>query len=168
MKSSLIWLIIIALVILGGWYWYMTQTLSTPTDELSNDELSGGVMPDDIGMMETGDILGPVLNVANDATLGEYLVASNGMTLYLYTKDEDGVSNCTDTCAENWPPYTVAGNEDLEGGEGVTGEIGALRREDASIQLTYNGAPIYFWKDDARPGDTTGNNVNDVWYVVKP
>jgi len=166
MKSTIVWIVIIVIVLLGGWYWYSMQGEGVPAEDEISDEVSDTV--DLMGRMETGEILGPVLNVANDATLGDYLVAANGMTLYMYTKDEAGISNCSGTCAENWLPYTIAGNENLEGGEGVTGELGAIARGDSSVQLTYNDMPLYISKNDTKPGDTTGHEVNDVWFVVKP
>ena len=88
--------------------------------------------------------------------------------LYLYTKDAPDVSNCSGQCAVNWPPYTRALNEPLVGGEGVDGLIATIPRADGTEQLTYNGVPLYFWKDDVKPGDTRGQNVGGVWFVVKP
>ncbi|MBI5004229.1 hypothetical protein HZC00_03995 [Candidatus Kaiserbacteria bacterium] len=110
----------------------------------------------------------PVVTVTSSSDLGSFLVAKNGMTLYLYTKDASGVSNCYDACATNWPPYTVGEGENLSGGDGVIGQLSTIVRKDGSLQLAYKGVPLYFWKNDAKPGDTTGQNVNKVWFVVKP
>jgi predicted lipoprotein with Yx(FWY)xxD motif len=77
-----------------------------------------------------------------------------------------GVSNCTEDCAEAWPPFTVATDVDLTAGTGVTGELSTIEREDGAMQVTYNGAPLYFWQDDAAPGDTNGQGVGDVWFVA--
>ncbi|MBU6141683.1 hypothetical protein KGO95_01005 [Patescibacteria group bacterium] len=115
-----------------------------------------------------GRAVSPVLSVASSTSLGNYLVASNGMTLYVYAKDAAGVSNCSGVCAVNWPPYQPVQNEPLLAADGVTGKLATITRDDGTMQLTYNGEPVYFWKNDTKPGDTTGQGVGGVWYVAKP
>ena len=98
--------------------------------------------------------------------LGTYLVDAEGMTLYMFTNDEDGVSNCYDDCATNWPPFSA--EEPLTLPEGVPGELTTVERTDGTTQVAYNGMPLYYWVSDEAPGDTTGHEVGDVWYVVEP
>lgn len=100
--------------------------------------------------------------------LGDFLVGPDGFTLYIFANDEEGVSNCVDACAENWPPLTVGQNDQLVAGEDVPGELGTIEREDGSLQVTYDGMPLYYWINDEAPGDATGHEVNDVWFVVSP
>jgi predicted lipoprotein with Yx(FWY)xxD motif len=100
--------------------------------------------------------------------LGEFLVAANGLTLYTFTEDEPGVSNCTGECAASWTPYTLRPGVKLALGEGLTGELDTIEREDGSLQVTYNGMPLYFWEGDFLPGDTTGHELGDVWFVALP
>jgi predicted lipoprotein with Yx(FWY)xxD motif len=108
------------------------------------------------------------VTVSNSADLGDFLVAPNGMTLYKFDNDAAGVSNCADQCAENWPPFTVGENDRLVGGAGVMGELATIERADGGLQVTYNGMPLYYWAQDAAPGDTTGQGVGEVWWVVAP
>jgi predicted lipoprotein with Yx(FWY)xxD motif len=105
---------------------------------------------------------------SNTADLGDFLVTADGRTLYTFTKDTEGVSNCDADCAKNWPPFTVGEKVKLVNGTDVTGELGTIAREDGSLQVTYNGMPLYLFKDDHVPGDTTGQAVGDVWYVAAP
>jgi predicted lipoprotein with Yx(FWY)xxD motif len=104
--------------------------------------------------------------VKNDPKLGDFLVDAKGMTLYLYTKDTAGVSNCSGGCLTAWPPLVATG--DLVAGAGVTGKLGFITRSDGTKQVTYNDMPLYFWASDQKPGDTTGQGVGSVWYVVPP
>src|SRR5690606_767506 len=98
-----------------------------------------------------------------------YLIGPNGMTLYLFTNDEPGVSNCSGGCAENWPPLVVPEGLEPTAVEGAPGELGVIEREDGlGRQVTYDGMPLYYWASDVLPGDTTGEGVNDVWFVVPP
>jgi predicted lipoprotein with Yx(FWY)xxD motif len=112
----------------------------------------------------------PILNTSTSATLGAYLTATNGMTLYKYTKDTPGVSNCSGQCAVQWPPYTVSATDaaSLAAASGIAGSLGTITRADGSMQVTYNNVPLYFWYKDTKVGDTTGQNVGGVWFVVKP
>ena len=108
----------------------------------------------------------PVLGVTQDAKLGPILTANDGMTLYLFTKDTDGVSNCNDQCAKAWPPLMSTALPTLP--KGATGKLSLLKRQDGSEQVAYNGKPLYLWVKDTKAGDTTGQGVGKVWYVVKP
>ena len=108
------------------------------------------------------------VRVSSNQELGQFLVDSKGMTLYMFTNDTEGVSNCSGQCATNWPPLTVAIPDLVGGGPGVSGELGTIERADGTHQVTYNGMPLYYWKDDAAPGDTLGQGVGDVWFVVPP
>jgi predicted lipoprotein with Yx(FWY)xxD motif len=108
------------------------------------------------------------VQVGNSGELGDFLVGANGMTLYLFTVDEEGLSTCYEQCAANWPPVLVQPGEALVPGAGVTGELGVAERDDGSLQVIYDGKPLYYWVNDQAPGDTTGQGVNDVWFVVAP
>ncbi|MEX2503455.1 MAG: hypothetical protein WD378_01315 [Egicoccus sp.] len=107
-------------------------------------------------------------NVAVASTdLGDVLVDADGMTLYLFTPDTDGESTCYDDCEAAWPPLTV--DDEPAVGDGADASLlGTAEREDGSLQVTYNDWPLYRWQGDAEPGDVTGQNVNDVWFVVSP
>ena len=93
--------------------------------------------------------------------LGIILVDGKGRTLYLFTEDERNQSSCADT----WPPLLSAG--EALAGEGVTsGALGSITRADGSIQVTYNGWPIYYFAGDEKAGDAAGQNNGGVWFVV--
>lgn len=107
------------------------------------------------------------LSVASDPELGEFLVGNNGMTLYMYTQDEPNTVNCEGDCLVNWPPLITQGNPVL--GEGVDPAlVGTAELPDGQLIVTYNSMPLYYWINDAAPGDTTGQGVGEVWYVVSP
>jgi predicted lipoprotein with Yx(FWY)xxD motif len=97
--------------------------------------------------------------------LGEILVDADGMTLYLFDVDEQGEPTCYDDCEAAWPPLTTDG--DPVAGDGVDeGLLGTAEREDGEAQVTYDDWPLYYWAGDSSPGDTNGQGVNDVWWVV--
>jgi predicted lipoprotein with Yx(FWY)xxD motif len=98
-----------------------------------------------------------------DSSLGSILVDGDGNVLYLFTPDEQGDSVCYDECAGFWPPLVG----EFDAGDGVDAALmGSVARTDGSEQVTYNGWPLYYFANDAAPGDTNGQGVNEVWYVL--
>jgi predicted lipoprotein with Yx(FWY)xxD motif len=99
---------------------------------------------------------------------GASLVGTDGMTLYIFTQDTDGTSTCVDDCAAMWPPFEVEAGATVEGGDGVTGDLGIIERDDGTSQVTYDGMPLYFFAEDAEPGDAIGEGVGGVWFIASP
>ena len=95
---------------------------------------------------------------------GNYLADSKGMTLYTYDKDSTGVSNCYGNCAVAWPPYLESGSTSTAMPSGLT----TVKRTDGSMQYAYNGKPLYYYANDSKSGDTTGDGVGGIWHLVKP
>lgn len=89
------------------------------------------------------------------------LVDENGMTLYTFDNDEQGMSNCYDDCAANWPPLEAAADAEPEG------DFSVVARDDGTQQWAYEGMPLYLWVNDAEPGDMTGDGVGGVWHVIE-
>jgi predicted lipoprotein with Yx(FWY)xxD motif len=102
-----------------------------------------------------------------DTGLGAVLTGGDGRTLYLFTVDEPGVSNCTGDCLAAWPPLLTEGSPEAHGTADAS-LVGTLTRDDGTVQVTYAGWPLYFFAGDAVPGDTSGQGVNGVWYAVAP
>lgn len=98
-------------------------------------------------------------------SLGTFLVDGSGNTLYLFVPDDQGDSTCYDACAGKWPPLTA----DVTAGAGVDATLlGTTTRTDGTIQATYNGWPLYYFAADSQPGDTNGQGINEIWYVISP
>lgn len=114
-----------------------------------------------------GDMMGTVSLMTAETDLGEIVVDGEGMVVYQFDDDQRGAgeSMCEGQCLENWPP--VPGSDDVEL-EGVTGEVGTITGTDGTEQLTLNGWPLYYYVGDQAPGDTTGQGVQDVWWVLDP
>jgi predicted lipoprotein with Yx(FWY)xxD motif len=97
------------------------------------------------------------------------VAGSNGMTVYTFTSDTagSGKSACSGGCLTKWPALTVAAGATPTAGTGVAGALGTITRaDDGSLQVTYNGLPLYFFQNDKAPGDTNGSYPN--WNLVKP
>ena len=92
------------------------------------------------------------------------LVDQAGMTVYTFDKDDrnSGKSVCNDQCAKNWPPVMAKDNAKPEG------DYTIIERDDGTRQWAYKGMPLYTFIKDKAPGDQSGDNVRDVWHIVKP
>lgn len=95
---------------------------------------------------------------------GGVLTGGNGMTLYTFDRDAagSGKSVCNAGCAANWPPLLVTG------GASASGDYSVIRRDDGSEQWAFKGKPLYYWAKDQKPGDQTGDGINQVWHVARP
>ena len=108
---------------------------------------------------------GATVSLGNNEKLGSFLVDDKGMTLYLFTKDTPNTSNCYEKCATAWPPLLTT--DDPVAGEGVDASLlGTTTRTDGTVQVTYNGWPLYYYEKDKAPGDVVGQDVGGVWFVV--
>ena len=102
--------------------------------------------------------------------LGKILVDSKGRTVYLFEKDTGSMSTCSGACASAWPPVTVSGMPSAGAGV-MKSMLGTTKRPDGTMQVTYNGHPLYLYQGDTNAGDATGQNVDGFgaeWYVLSP
>jgi len=106
------------------------------------------------------------VNLTENATHGQILTAKDGMSLYYFSKDQNGNSGCTGDCVGNWPLFY---DQDLSVGEGLEqSDFSVIDHIDGGKQSTYKGWPLYYFVNDAKAGDTNGDNVKNVWFIAKP
>jgi predicted lipoprotein with Yx(FWY)xxD motif len=100
--------------------------------------------------------------MTGDSTKGEILTDAQGMSLYTFDKDTNGLSACYDACAQNWPPLLA------EVGAEADGDFAISERSDGGLQWTYKGAPLYGFVKDQNAGDITGDGLKGVWHLARP
>ena len=110
---------------------------------------------------------GTTVKVAK-SRLGRILVDSRGITLYDFVKDKGGASSCYGACAALWPPLITKGRP--HAGSGLRASLlGTTKRKDGKLEVTYNRHPLYYFVSDRKPGQTTGQGVNQFgapWWVL--
>ncbi len=106
-----------------------------------------------------------VVKVGNNVKFGSILTSADGLTLYTFTQDGPGKSNCSGSCAATWPPLTTTAATAPKV-DGAPGEFSLLTREDGTKQVAYNGKPLYRYGPDKAPGDANGQAVGNVWFVA--
>jgi len=135
---------------------------------------SGGAVGVPTGGAPTTGAAGPgyMVTTADVKGLGTVLVDGYGLTLYLFVPDHGtGRSTCSGYCASRWPPLTLpAGVVHPVTGAGTNAAlVGTTRRADGSLQVTYDGWPLYHWIGDTAAGEHNGEGVDDsggLWYAV--
>ena len=144
----------------GGGYNYPTQGVASATHS---------PVATQSGVATQAPITGTTTVMAKTIGGATILVAgSNGMTVYTFANDTagSGKSACSGGCLVTWPALTVPAGSAPTAGNGVTGQLGTIKRtDDGTTQVTYNGLPLYFYSGDNAPGDTNGSYPN--WNLVK-
>jgi len=106
------------------------------------------------------------VKVAEKAGIGHYLTDTEGKTLYWFKSDMPGMSACAGSCVEKWPVFY---RETVKSPDGIAAaDFATIDRADGAKQTTFRGYPLYYWMGDKAAGDTSGQGVKDVWFVVDP
>jgi predicted lipoprotein with Yx(FWY)xxD motif len=106
---------------------------------------------------------------AEGSDYGPMLFDERGQAIYLFDRESAGSPECYDDCSDAWPPVLTDGPPEADG-EVDTGLLGTTERRDGSVQVTYNGHPLYFYADED-PGEVLCHDVDDfggTWLVVTP
>jgi predicted lipoprotein with Yx(FWY)xxD motif len=103
--------------------------------------------------------------------LGTVLVDGYGLTLYLFVPDHrSGHSTCNGYCATQWPPLSLpSGVTTPVVGAGVDRMLVGTTGRGNSLQVTYDGWPLYRWIGDTSAGQSTGEGIRNsggLWYAV--
>lgn len=104
---------------------------------------------------------------------GNVIFGPGGRAVYMFAPDRPSKSTCYGTCAKSWHPLLTKGRP--LAGPGVKANLlGTTTRKDGSVQVTYNGHPLYF--DNMRGESNAAGeigcqhlNVNGgIWLILKP
>jgi predicted lipoprotein with Yx(FWY)xxD motif len=133
--------------------------------QAANDEASEGSKAGSAAVSGDG-----IVSAAKVGDLGTILVDSEGRTLYDFHKDKNATSACYGACAGAWPPLLTAGDPQAQGAADRS-LLGTTKRKDGTLQVTYNGWPLYTYVGDTGPGEATGNDIDQFgaeWYALQP
>ena len=100
---------------------------------------------------------------------GKAVFGPSGKVVYVFGADHGSTSNCYGVCAKAWPPLLTTGSP--LAGAGVEAKLlGTTTRHDGSVQVTYNGHPLYYYSAD-KVGKVMCQHANmhgGLWLIVKP
>ena len=105
---------------------------------------------------------------------GTVLVNERGQTLYLLTSEKGGKQiTCTQAngCTKVWPETLLTnGMTAAKAGSGVQSSLlGTLKDASGSLEVTYNGWPLYTFSGDSGPDMANGEGITSfggTWYVL--
>ena len=104
-----------------------------------------------------------------DSEFGRVIADRRGEAFYLFDREQGKRSRCYGECAVAWPPVLTKGKP--RAGSGADANLlGTTKRRNGKLQVTYNGHPLYYYKDDD-PGRILCHNVDEfggLWLVVNP
>jgi len=109
------------------------------------------------------------IHLDSNQQVGTHIVDKDGRSLYYFSNDADGLSNCTGGCLTTWPIYyadsaSTTYSTELDKNDFKTITTGAGK------QTTYKGWPLYYYAPNGTPelaGQTLGEGVGDIWFVAK-
>jgi predicted lipoprotein with Yx(FWY)xxD motif len=114
------------------------------------------------GTTTTASGAAAIIKTAN-TSLGTILVDGQGRTLYHRTDESATHIVCTGSCASTWPPLFAQGTT----GVGNVGPLSTVMRPDGKGQAAAAGQPLYTFSGDAKAGDTNGQGIAGIWFVIK-
>jgi len=97
------------------------------------------------------------------SNLGQILVDSAGLTVYMFDNDQGTTTACNAGCQATWPPVTANGTPTA--GAGVDASKLSVGPNN---QVVYNGHLLYRYAPDTAPGDTKGDGVGGIWHALTP
>jgi predicted lipoprotein with Yx(FWY)xxD motif len=119
------------------------------------------------------------IGIAQKEPYGRYLVDAAGRALYVQLGVPSGrqaadqasaarsggqdaaIARCTDECAGEWPPVFTSGAPAAAAGVDA-GKLGMVARPEGQ-QVTFGGAPLYYYVNDRSAGSTAGQDLSDRW-----
>lgn len=141
-----------------------TETSAATEAPVATDMQAAGETPT-VGVPVTGEA---TVNTADVGSYGTVLVNGDGMPLYVFSLDAGGTSACTGDCTTEWMPLASQGSP--AAGDGVDATLlGTITRDDGTMQVTYNGHPLYTFASDTGAGDAAGQGMQDnggTWTLI--
>jgi predicted lipoprotein with Yx(FWY)xxD motif len=91
---------------------------------------------------------------------------TNGFAVYNFDLDltTPGTSACTGQCVTFWPPIIEPA------GKTYSAPFGTITRADGTLQLAYNGHPLYMYAQDTTAGNASGDGLTvsgGLWHLAQ-
>ena len=141
---------------------------ATPTTQPPNSEVGAGQAA------PAREDKPKVLKVQQVKGLTPIVTSASGRTVYRFDNDSanPSTSTCVDACTQTWEPVLAGTGEPgtgvvVEGGGIDERDLGTLKRAEG-LQVTLNGWPLYYYKDDLELGQLKGQGTRGLWFAANP
>ncbi|MGI0100877.1 MAG: COG4315 family predicted lipoprotein [Candidatus Micrarchaeaceae archaeon] len=183
--AAIVAIVVVIIIIVGAYYVvndlgykssaYTTTATAYTTSASSSIVGSGAASNSTSTIMQNSTNIQNSTNSSSSYTImigynstavhGYYLEDANGFTLYYFLSDTPYSTNstCYGECAGLWPAF-YASNITVEPPLNVS-SFNSIIRAGGSMQLTYNGYPLYTYSLDQEPEQVKGQGVLGKWYA---
>ena len=100
---------------------------------------------------------------------GKTVFGPSGKVAYVFGADRGSTSRCYGVCAKAWPPLLTSAAP--LAGPGIEAKLlGTTKRKDGTLQVTYNGHPLYYYSAD-KVGKIMCQHANmhgGLWLIIRP
>jgi predicted lipoprotein with Yx(FWY)xxD motif len=110
---------------------------------------------------------GPMSISATQTSLGSVLSGPSGDTVYMLISAQGTPLPCTGQCLSAWPPVAATAGSSPQAGSGVSATLAV---DSSVMQVTADGAPLYYFSGDNAAGQVNGQGIKSfggVWYAVQ-
>ncbi|MEO8416023.1 MAG: hypothetical protein ABI472_20350 [Ginsengibacter sp.] len=111
----------------------------------------------------------PGLHLDSNAQVGTHIVDKDGRSLYYFSNDANGQSNCTGGCLATWPIFNADSATTFGNGLQAS-DFKTITTSTGAKQTTYKSWPLYYYAPAGVPelaAETKGEGVFNVWFVAK-
>ncbi|MBC7943137.1 hypothetical protein H7X68_01410 [Candidatus Saccharibacteria bacterium] len=166
---GLVWLaVLVAVIGITGVGYFVFQSNTDSNDSAINQETSVK-QPEENSEVKREDVTTGTIITSGDSEFGSILFDDRGQAVYIWELEESTTTECYGDCAKAWPPVLTDGAPRTAGS--VSNELlGTTERTDGTIQVTYNGHPLYYYAHE-EAGEVKCHNVSThggLWWVIKP
>jgi predicted lipoprotein with Yx(FWY)xxD motif len=110
------------------------------------------------------------IHIDSSAVLGNHIVDKDGKSLYYFSNDVKGVSNCTGSCLTDWPVFYADSISTTFSSDLQAADFKTTTTASGTLQTTYKGWPLYHYAPAGiaeSAGQTTGDGIGNVWFAAK-
>lgn len=169
-------MVVITLLVLGialtaAWKSTQSKSASTTAQESSAQAVDNSKYiktQDSETNKENKEATGTVIT-SGESQFGTMLFNTSQQAIYIWEVEESTNAECYADCADLWPPVLTDGSPRASGN--VKSELlGTTTRTDGSVQVTYNGHPLYYYAHEG-PGEVECHNIithGGLWWVIHP
>jgi predicted lipoprotein with Yx(FWY)xxD motif len=144
-----------------------TTSTAAPSVEAPATPAPSAAAPSEAASEAPSAATGSATISLSTTALGDIIVEDEGKTVYAFMPDSAGTPTCYDQCATTWPPLLAEDDATLTAGAGLdASKLTTVDRTDGTKQVKYGDWPLYYFSGDSAAGDTNGQGVGTIWYVV--
>jgi predicted lipoprotein with Yx(FWY)xxD motif len=110
------------------------------------------------------------IHLDTNTLLGAHIVDKDGRSLYYFSNDVNGQSNCAGGCLTAWPIYFADTVTTTYGAELTSSDFKTITTTGGAKQTTYKGWPLYYYAPAGiteAAGEVKGEGIGNIWFVAK-